>query len=73
MQADRDLSALVTAGLWNPAYGGDIDLPSWVPDLRGVQGVDMRYLAGNFLEHFNAGDSFEADFRFLDQNGRSVL
>lgn len=55
--ADGNLSALLTAGLWNPANGDDISLPSWVPDLRGMGGVDIRYLAANYMSSFDADGS----------------
>lgn len=54
---DGNLSALLTAGLWNPINGDDINLPSWVPDLRGMGGVDIRYLAANYMNSFDADGS----------------
>lgn len=54
---DGDLSVLLTAGLWSPLNGDDINLPSWVPDLRGMGGVDIRYLAGNHINSFDANGS----------------
>lgn len=68
MQSERNLSLLASAGLWDPANGENIDLPSWVPDLRGIEGVDIRYLAGSFLKRFSAaGSSVGACFEFLDE------
>lgn len=58
--ADGNLSALLTAGLWNPVNGDDINLPSWVPDLRGMCGVDIRYLAANFMNSFDADGSLSS-------------
>ncbi|KAK2016752.1 HET domain-containing protein [Colletotrichum eremochloae] len=51
---DKDLSILLTAGLWNPENGAEIGLPSWTPDYRGMGGVDVRYLAASHLKHYNA-------------------
>ncbi|KAK9415214.1 putative HET domain-containing protein [Seiridium unicorne] len=51
---DGNMSLLLTAGLWNSLNGPDIGLPSWVPDFRGLHGVDIRYVAANYLKHFNA-------------------
>lgn len=58
--ADGNLSALLTAGLWNPLNGDDINLPSWVPDLRGMGGVDIRYLAANHMTSFDADGSLSS-------------
>ncbi|KDN65596.1 putative HET domain-containing protein [Colletotrichum sublineola] len=54
IQRDRNLELLLTAGPWNPDNGADIGLPSWTPDYRGMNGVDVRHLAASHLEHFNA-------------------
>lgn len=63
---DGNLSALLTAGLWNPLNGEDIGLPSWVPDLRGMSGVDIRYLAGNHINSFDAdGGAFSQQKDYL--------
>lgn len=51
---DGDLSTLLTAGLWSPLNGDDINIPSWVPDLRGTDEIDMRYMAGNHMNSFDA-------------------
>ncbi|KAK7926686.1 hypothetical protein PG985_003684 [Apiospora marii] len=48
------MSLLLTAGLWNPGNGPQLNLPSWVPDYRGTHGVDIRYLAASQLKHFRA-------------------
>lgn len=80
--ADQNLSALLTAGLWNPLNGYNIDLPSWAPDLRGMGGVDIRYLAGHQTGSFRAGegsryrDDLLTTFNqqsFSDKNGYRVL
>lgn len=55
---DGNLSTLLTAGLWNPLNGDDINLPSWVPDFRGMGGVDIRYLAGNHISFDVSGSAF---------------
>lgn len=51
---DGDLSVLLTAGMWSPFNGDNINLPSWVPDLRGMGDVDIRYLAGTYTNEFDA-------------------
>lgn len=38
---DHDLSILLTAGPWNPENGNNIGLPSWTPDYRGMNGIDI--------------------------------
>ncbi|WYZ46683.1 hypothetical protein EsH8_IX_000908 [Colletotrichum jinshuiense] len=42
IRQDGDLSILLTAGPWNPENGENIDLPSWTPDYRGINGIDIR-------------------------------
>ncbi|KAM7189092.1 Heterokaryon incompatibility protein (HET) domain containing protein [Naviculisporaceae sp. PSN 640] len=54
--ADGNLSVLLTSGMWNPEHGPSLDIPSWVPDMRGSSGVDVRFLAAYHLKHFNASD-----------------
>ncbi|KAI1861110.1 hypothetical protein JX265_009729 [Neoarthrinium moseri] len=54
IRMDHDLSILLTAGIWDPRNGPEVGLPSWVPDFRGIQGVDIRYLAASYRSHFNA-------------------
>lgn len=79
--ADGNLSALLTAGLWNPANGDNINLPSWVPDLRGMGGVDIRYLAANYMNSFDADGSLSSPHYkhsvtrndFFGNNGNSTL
>lgn len=73
IRADGDLSSLVTAGLWTPAHGDDIGLPSWVPDLRSMKGVNMRYLAGTTLERFNADGPHSSEVRFFDNDITCIL
>lgn len=77
-----NLSALLTAGLWSPLNGDDINLPSWVPDLRGMGSVDIRYLAGTYTNSFDADGGAAASFDslypvktgdFLEQDGKSIL
>lgn len=63
--ADDKLSALLTAGLWNPLNGEDINLPSWVPDLRGMSGVDTRYLAGTYADSFDADGGASSCYKML--------
>ena len=54
IESQGNLSILVTAGTWHPAHGPDLDIPSWVPDFRGANGVDIRFLASYHLGHFNS-------------------
>ncbi|KAK8081005.1 HET-domain-containing protein [Apiospora hydei] len=74
--AGCDMSPLLTAGLWNPGNGPQLDLPSWVPDYRGAHGVDIRYLAASHLAHFNASlkikrsIGFPSRFKSPNPNGR---
>lgn len=79
---DGNLSTLLTAGIWNPLNGNDINLPSWVPDLRGMGGVDIRYLAGNHTSSFDANGSTFSLYNafypikhndFLEDDGSSIL
>ncbi|KAH8650007.1 ankyrin and HET domain-containing protein [Xylariales sp. PMI_506] len=62
IEANHDFSLILTAGLWNAANGEDINLPSWVPDFRGVNGVDFRYMAASYLKHFRAAGAQTAGF-----------
>lgn len=79
--ADGNLSTLLTAGLWNSFNGDDISLPSWVPDLRGMGGVDIRYLAGHQMHSFSAdvGTNSRSWFttvdrqNFFQKDGRRTL
>lgn len=57
IKSDGELYTLLTAGLWTPENGEDLGIPSWVPDLRGMAGVDTRYLGGAYLETCNADGS----------------
>lgn len=57
IEAEGELSTLLTAGSWAPRNGEPINLPSWVPDLRGTAGVDTRYLSGAHLGTYNADRS----------------
>lgn len=70
MNVDEDLSSILTAGLWNLKNGPDIELPTWVPDYRGSNGINIRYLAASFLEHFNAARGMQASHRYMaDEQG----
>lgn len=70
MDMDKDLSSILTAGLWNYKNGPDIGLPTWVPDYRGSNGINIRYLAACFLEHFHASRGMKASYRYMaDQRG----
>lgn len=73
IRQDEDLTLLLTAGLWDPSNGEDIQLPTWVPDFRGMDGVDIRFLAGKFLKCFGADDTIGIDVRFQDCDGYSIL
>ncbi|KKY30961.1 putative het domain-containing protein [Diaporthe ampelina] len=72
IESDGELYTLLTAGLWTPENGEDLGIPSWVPDLRGMAGVDTRYLGGAYLETCNAdgngGSSPFFSFSTCDQN-----
>lgn len=79
---DRDLSTMLTAGLWTPLNGDDINLPSWVPDLRGMGEVDIRYLAGSYMGLFEADGGLSSfttvpysvrDENFLESDGKSIF
>lgn len=79
---DANLSTLLTAGLWSPHNGTDINLPSWVPDLRGIGNVDMRYLSASYTNSFDADGGAAACFDtfypstaddFSENDGRSIL
>ncbi|POS69371.1 HET domain-containing protein [Diaporthe helianthi] len=61
IEAEGDLLTLLTAGSWAPQNGEDIQLPSWVPDLRGTAGVDTRYMTGAYLGTYNADGSDGSD------------
>ncbi|ETS86928.1 hypothetical protein PFICI_00756 [Pestalotiopsis fici W106-1] len=66
----KDFSNLLTAGLWNCKNGIDICLPTWVPDYRGTHGVNIRYLAASYLEHFNASKGRKGFYLFQhDEEG----
>ncbi|KAG8170127.1 hypothetical protein KVR01_000872 [Diaporthe batatas] len=54
IEADGELLTLLAAGSCAPHNGEDINLPLWVPDLRGTAGVDTRYLSGAYLGTYNA-------------------
>lgn len=79
---DGNLSTLLTAGIWSPLNGDGINLPSWVTDLRGMGGVDIRYLAGNHINSFDANGSAFSLYNafypvkhndFLEDGGSSIL
>lgn len=75
IEASGELYSILTAGLHNPADGEDLELPSWVPDLRGTATFDTRLMGGAYLELFNAdgkgGD--DAFCRFHEESGHSIL
>lgn len=73
IRADGDLSSLLTAGAWTPARGNDIGLPSWVPDLRSMEGVDIRFVVGATLERFNAAEPTHAAVRFVDSESDCIM
>ncbi|KAK1753313.1 heterokaryon incompatibility protein-domain-containing protein [Echria macrotheca] len=54
IEANQNLAPLLTAGIWS--RGPDLNIPSWVPDLRGATGSDIRLLAGYHVGHFNASE-----------------
>lgn len=70
---DGNLSTLATAGLSRTDHDNDIDLPSWVPDLRSTDGVDIRYLSGISLQRFDAAGPTEAAIEFLSDGGYDIL
>ncbi|KAK4185670.1 hypothetical protein QBC35DRAFT_556009 [Podospora australis] len=61
--AQGNLSTLLTAGLWQADYGPDLEIPSWVPDLRSVSGVDPRFIASYHLGHFDASSGHIHDIQ----------
>ncbi|KAG6361223.1 hypothetical protein INS49_009447 [Diaporthe citri] len=75
IEAGGELYTILTAGLYNPGDGDDLDLPSWVPDLRGTTTVDTRYIGGAYLELFNADNNNGNDpfFVFFEESGRNIL
>lgn len=74
IQTDREMWQLLSAGLWDPANGEDLGLPSWVPDMRGNAGHDGRYLGAAFGEFFSACGAIGAPyFAFSERRGHSVL
>lgn len=75
IEADGELYMILTAGLHNSVDGEDLDLPSWVPDLRGTAAVDTRYMGGAYLELFNADNNNGHDpfYAFTEDSGRSIL
>lgn len=75
IEAGDELYTILTAGLHNPADGENLNLPSWVPDLRGTTTVDIRYVGGAYLELFNADNNNCNDpfFAFSEESGHSIL
>ena len=51
---EGQLALLLTAGLCQVRAARSIGLPSWTPDFRGLQGVDIRYLSASYLGQFQA-------------------
>lgn len=76
---EDNLSTLLTAGYWNTVDQVDIDLPSWVPDLRGIGCVDIRYLAGHHVNAFNSRGNVASPQHairtvdFSEKDGYSIL
>ncbi|KAI7779963.1 Heterokaryon incompatibility protein 6 [Diaporthe eres] len=79
---DRNLSSMLTGGVWTPLNGDDMNLPSWVPDLRGMGEVDIRYLAGSHMDFFDADGGLSSfisvlysvrDESFVESDGKSIL
>lgn len=75
IEAGSEIYTILTAGLHNPGDGEDLDLPSWVPDLRGTTTVDTRYMGGAYLELFNADNNSGSDpfFAFSEETGHIIL
>lgn len=75
IEAGGELYTILTAGIHNPADGEDLDLPSWVPDLRGTTTFDTSYMGGAYLELFNADNNNGTDplFAFSEECGHSIL
>ncbi|KAF6806321.1 ankyrin and het domain-containing protein [Colletotrichum sojae] len=48
------LGLMAGAGRWDSRIGGDVGLPSWTPDFRGVFGVDLVLAAAAHVEVFDA-------------------
>lgn len=66
----ESISVVLTAGLWNPQNGEDIQLPTWVPDFRDIHGVDMRYIAASHLMTFGTDDDYKDSQRFSISEGK---
>lgn len=73
IHADGDLSSLLTAGLWTKARGDDVGLPSWVPDLRSLEGVDLRLVVGATLGRFNAAEPTHAVVRTFHNGSECII
>lgn len=75
IKADGELYTILTAGLHDPEEDEDLDLPSWVPDLRGTATVGTRYMGGAYLELFNADNNNGNNpfFSFSEDAGHSIL
>lgn len=73
IESDQELYMLLSAGMWDPANGEDLQLPSWVPDLRGTAGFDTRYLGGAYLEVLDADKNGAQSFAFSEQDGQEIL
>lgn len=75
IEASGELYTILTAGLHDPADGEDLELPSWVPDLRGTATFDTRLMGGAYLELFNADGRGGNDpfFAFYEESGQSIL
>lgn len=73
IKSDKELWTLLSAGLWDPANGEDLGLPSWVPDIRGTAGYEGRYLGAALCELFDAGGGGVPSFAFSERDGHIIL
>lgn len=64
LETENGMAPLLTAGLWNPENGPQLNLPSWVPDYRGAHGVDYQYFVASHAEHVNASLGMEPSISF---------
>ncbi|KUI53464.1 Heterokaryon incompatibility protein 6, OR allele [Cytospora mali] len=73
IESEKRFYTSLSSGLWDPANGEDLDLPSWVPDLRGSAGFDSRYIRGDYLNSVSADLNGAASFAFSEKDGFSIL
>lgn len=73
--AEGNLSTLATAGLAVGHHREHLGLPSWVPDLRSADLVDVRYLTGIFLRRFAAAPAMRSGASVLElsETGTSTI